>query len=140
MNIKIAEKNGTWSLWATESGKDTDPPLYTASRRTRDQIINLLRSIVDETATPEPAKAKPVEEERKNGAQQALYAMMASLDSWIDISQSNHEAMGHRHENPGEECWRQYAPGDIRNMINDAARELDISTFPIPLTAKEDAR
>jgi len=70
----------------------------------------------------------------------ALTAVLVSLDGWIEGAQENHEAMGHRHENRGEECWRSYAPGDIRNMVNDAAREVGVSEIPMPSARKEDLK
>lgn len=69
---------------------------------------------------------------------QALAIMRAVLDDWIKGAKENHEACQHRHENRGEECWRTFAPSDIRNMINDAARELGLQPFPLPESPEED--
>jgi hypothetical protein len=49
-------------------------------------------------------------------------ALLDVLNGWIEGAQENHEAMQHRNENTGEECWTQFAPEDIRRMVNDAAR------------------
>jgi hypothetical protein len=84
---------------------------------------------------PEASGARGV---RKIAQSQALYAMLCNLDSWIRGARENHGAMEHRNENTGEECWRQFAPSDIRSMINDTARELGISAFPRPVVPEED--
>jgi hypothetical protein len=73
----------------------------------------------------------------------ALYAMLTTLDGWVDGARMNHDASGHRHENKGEECWRHFTPADVRVMVNDAAREVGISEFPrhgfpLPKVAEED--
>lgn len=54
----------------------------------------------------------------------ALVAMLAVVDGWVEGAQENHEALQHRGESIGSECWTQFHPDDIRNMINDAAREV----------------
>lgn len=73
------------------------------------------------------------------GANGALYVLLVVLDGWIEGARSNHDALGHRGEPRGEECWRQFAPEDIRRMVNDACREVGISEFPYPKVPKEDA-
>jgi hypothetical protein len=75
---------------------------------------------------------------RKAGARAALVSMLDILDGWIEGQKSNHEACDHRGESRGEECWRTWAPSDIRNMINDAARELGLAEFPAPREPEED--
>jgi hypothetical protein len=79
---------------------------------------------------------------RQADKSQALAIVWTVLDDWIRGGRENHEALGHRDENRGEECWRSFTPGDIRNMINDAARELGLLEFPLPETgqAEEDKR
>lgn len=67
----------------------------------------------------------------------ALYTMLTTLDGWIEGQQANHAALEHTWENDGEECFRRYTPEDIRNMINDAAREVGISPFPLPVKPQE---
>lgn len=74
----------------------------------------------------------------KEAVNMALTAMLGMLDGWIEGAQEDHEAMGHRDENRGSECWRSFAPADIRNMINDAARELGLTEFPAPVEPRED--
>jgi hypothetical protein len=64
--------------------------------------------------------------------------MLGMLDGWIEGARENHDAMGHKYENRGEECWTQFHPADIRNMINDVARELGLAEFPAPAKPKED--
>lgn len=59
----------------------------------------------------------------------ALSAMLGVLDSWIDGAAENHEAMSHR----DNDCCRDFAPADIRRMVNDAAAELRV---PAPYRAE----
>lgn len=86
--------------------------------------------------TPNRVKAAEVAADKR----QALAIMRAVLDDWIKGAKENHEALGHRHENRGEECWRSFAPADIRTMINDAASELGLEPFPAPSEPEEDKR
>lgn len=51
MNIKIVEKAGGWNLWVTEKPGDDQPPIYTASNRTRAQLVALLSAILPEMPT-----------------------------------------------------------------------------------------
>lgn len=106
------------------------------------KLTSLLGQIIERL--PEPA-AKPVPPRALKGSELsqakrlALIAMLDTLDGWIEGAKENHDAMGHSHENRGEECWRQYTPSDIRRMVNDAAREVGVSEFPILTGAVEDA-
>jgi hypothetical protein len=72
------------------------------------------------------------------GKSNALYALLVILDGWIEGIRENHDALGHRGESRGDECWRQFAPEDIRRMVNDAARAVGITKFPYPKIPKED--
>jgi hypothetical protein len=54
---------------------------------------------------------------------EALRRVLDVLDGWIDGQKENHEALGHAREPLGSECWTRFYPGDIREMVNDAARE-----------------
>lgn len=54
----------------------------------------------------------------------ALRTMLDVLNGWASGARENHEAMGHRGENVGEECWRSFEHEDIVNMVADAADEL----------------
>jgi hypothetical protein len=56
----------------------------------------------------------------------ALERMLGVLDGWVQGGRENHDALGHRGEPVGEECWNRFAPDDIRNMINDAAAEIGL--------------
>jgi hypothetical protein len=76
--------------------------------------------------TPGPRKGSEMAADKR----QALAIVRAVLDDWIKGARENHEAMGHRAEPVGSECWRSFHPQDIRNMINDAARELGLTEFP----------
>jgi hypothetical protein len=100
-------------------------------------------NLIDAAADADSARAaKRVEQGTPvYGARKAaLLAVLGSLDGWIQGAQQNHVDCGHRGENTGEECWRQYTPGDIRNMVNDAAREVGVTPFPYPANAKEDQK
>lgn len=72
------------------------------------------------------------------GHRQALSALLGILDDWIEGAHSNHGAMAHRGEDVGSECWRQFAPADIRVMVTDAARELGVSMTPATRAPVED--
>jgi hypothetical protein len=116
-------------------------------------IINLLADIRDRmpepkttTAAPvprpfEPAQsvsASPLDREGKWAASMALYALLVSLDGWIAGARENHDALDHRNEPTGEECWTRWHPADIRSMVNDVARELGLGEFPRPAVPKEE--
>jgi len=73
------------------------------------------------------------------GAYRALKAMLSQLDGWIQGARENHEAYSHRGEPRGGECWREFAPSDIRRMVNDAAREIGLLVeFGEPEMPEED--
>jgi hypothetical protein len=72
------------------------------------------------------------------GAQRlALGVVLQTLDGWIRGCKENHGPLGHPLESRGEECWRTFAPSDIRNMINDAATEMGLAEFPEPTEPEE---
>lgn len=147
MQVKLTgNENGTWNLWATKDGSDDAPPVYAAWARSSTQIGTLLRSILtEEREGTAPAPACGATPDRLDGAAQrvqseakslALYTMLTTLDGWIEGQQANHEALDHRGEI--EDCWTRFTPEDIRNMINDAAREVGVGAFPLPKTPRED--
>lgn len=148
MNIKIYKDiDGGWNLWATATDDPAAKPVYAAWGRTAEQLEALLRGILNEPTldpAPEPTPA-PVERDdtpstnRKTGSHLALRLMLSALDGWVEGARSNHHAMEHRHENIGEECWRQIEPADVRGMVNDVAQECDVSPFPLPASPPEDA-
>jgi hypothetical protein len=86
--------------------------------------------------TPGPRKGSEMAAYRR----QALAAVRSVLDDWIQGARENHEANGHYAEPVGSECWRSFHPQDIRNMINDAARELGLTEFLHPEMPEEDKR
>lgn len=53
--------------------------------------------------------------------------MREVLDQWVSGAKENHEALGHRDESTGDECWNSFHPDDIRRMIEDAAQDCAIS-------------
>ncbi len=90
---------------------------------------------------PAPVPTEPPADPLPAGAascRRTLGVVLQALDGWIQGAKENHEAMQHRHENTGDECWRTFAPSDIRNMINDAATELGLATFAAPTDPEED--
>lgn len=92
-----------------------------------------------EGPAPVPADPSvPVFKHTGTACRQALAAMLQMLDSWIQGAKDNHEACTHRGENTGSECWRSWAPSDIRVMVNDVASELGLAEFPAPTTPEED--
>ena len=118
-------------------------------RDTADEIEREAKRNLASAAAPKPLTVHhldgsktvtgPAETHAGNlGARQALGAMILMLDSWIQGAKENHEAMGHRHENTGEECWRTFAPDDIRRMVNDVAQELGLAEFPATIHPEED--
>lgn len=112
-------------------------------------LITALHEIRDRLPAPETtATAAPIATPTAStpgslhrvAKSQALYAVLAELDAWIEAAQQHHDDTEHRGEDVGQECWRNFAPSDIRHMINGAARSLMISEFPLPDTGREDAR
>lgn len=108
-----------------------------------------LESLIDAAADAEAARTEKLaaaqtppdhdpEQIRKTAVSGALYALLVNLDGWIEGAHENHEAMGHRGENTGEECWTSWAPADFRSMVNDVARELGVGEFPAPAAPREE--
>lgn len=64
---------------------------------------------------------------KKKQRARALHEVLAVLDGWIEGAKENHEALYHRGELAGEECWTRFHPQDIRNMVDDAARALGVA-------------
>lgn len=113
-------------------------------------LFNLkLDSLMDAAADAETARTEKVaaaqappdhdpEQIRKTAVSGALYALLVNLDGWIEGAHENHEALSHRGENIGEECWTRWAPADFRSMVNDVARELGVGEFPAPAAPREE--
>lgn len=95
--------------------------------------------IEENKAETEPPFPGPDVSDRKALVSSVLYAMLVNLDGWIQGARENHDALGHRGESVGSECWTQFHPADIRSMVNDVAREFEVGEFPRPEVAKEDA-
>lgn len=90
------------------------------------------------TVATQERTSETAEADKLAGASLAITTLHEMLDGWIETAFENHEGSGHRGENRGDECWRRFAPSDIRTMINDAAREMGIGEFPRPEVEKED--
>ena len=102
------------------------------------EAVALLTEIRDRLPSPQPAPAAVKASALAAAQRAALLAVLDALDGWIEGARENHGALEHRHENKGEECWRSFAPEDIRRMVNDAAREVGLKPFPYPNVPKED--
>jgi hypothetical protein len=86
-----------------------------------------------------PVKAGAVRDSQRSAwMREALGAVLEVLDDWIEGAWQNHGALDHRGESIGSECWRQFAPGDFRRMVEDAARQLHIEAPDMPVTPRED--
>lgn len=139
MHVTIKEKApGVWTLWATAGDTPDEAPILTASGRTAEQLTALLPVLLAQA--PTAPVAAPEGPTLDDAMRTALQAVLDSLDGWIEGAQANHDGIGHRGELVGGECWRSFAPGDIRNMVNDAAREIGVAQFPYPSQPKEDAK
>jgi hypothetical protein len=82
---------------------------------------------------PAPADTDPALDDRvdelvdrivRRAQYETLRKMLAVLDGWREGSQSNHDELGHRDE--FESCCGNHHANDVRNMVNDAARELGV--------------
>lgn len=96
------------------------------------EIRDRLPAPATTTSSPAAPVTTPQGWELAVAKRDALGAVLRALTGWVEGARENHAAMEHRNENRGEECWRQFAPSDIRHMINDAAREVGLAGFPAP--------
>jgi hypothetical protein len=107
-------------------------------------LMNVLDRILDrmpvrvETSPVEVQTSLTSETDKMAGARLALMRMLAELDGWIESARENHQSMGHRGENTGDECWRSFAPQDIRDMVDGVARQFGMSGFDVPDNPQED--
>jgi hypothetical protein len=86
-----------------------------------DQHVDKDPEVVQEVAVYKPDPAKVA---KKAALVEALQAMREAVDGWSETAKENHEALGHRGESAGQECWRTFDTSDIYNMIEDARRQL----------------
>jgi hypothetical protein len=100
---------------------------------------NIVDAAYDADAARQEKQAKVANEAYDVAAAKstALAAVLGTLDGWIEGQRANHDALDHRAEPVGEECWRRFAPADIRNMVNDAAREVGVHEFTLPKKGRE---
>jgi hypothetical protein len=54
----------------------------------------------------------------------ALRKVLDVLEGSRETQRENHDAMSHRGESFGEQCWEHWHSSDFRTMVTDAAREL----------------
>jgi hypothetical protein len=104
-------------------------PIREALERVTRAAYEAVEAAIEATRTPpaaDPATEDDVPElvDRivRRARFEALRTMLGVLDSWIDGAAENHEAMSHR----DNDCCRDFAPADIRRMVNDAAAELRV--------------
>lgn len=98
----------------------------------RDELV---RQRAASVGTPDRVRAAEVAADKR----QALAIVRAVLDDWIKNQRdSMHRVYEHGDEASGSECWRSFAPSEIRTMINHAARELGVAEFPDPDQPEED--
>jgi hypothetical protein len=104
---------------------NTRPRKYFA---TRDEAV----AWADKHADKGPEVYKQVFEYRPRanpqfvGKVETLDAFADVLAEWVKGAKENHEALDHRGEPAGEECWTRFYAGDITNMIDDAARRVGV--------------
>jgi hypothetical protein len=103
-----------------------------------EEAIQLLTEIRDRLPVLPETSGRALDTARRVAKRAALAAVMNALDGWIRSVRDEHHAMGHKGESRGDECWRRFAPGDIRLMINDAAREVGIAPFILAAHPSED--
>lgn len=104
----------------TRGGDDSRPDQLAAVVVNGDQALaERICSLLNDAHTPDVDLAR--------GATEALAHVRRVLDGWIEGAKANHEGLGHRDERAGEECWTQFHPDDIRNMVTDAAAELGVA-------------
>jgi hypothetical protein len=82
----------------------------------------------------------PLGDAGTRGAARALGRLLEVLEGYIEGAKENHEAMGHRGENTGSECWTTWHREDIQSMVNDAAREVGLPIGTILTGQKEGIR
>ena len=137
-----AERDYEWQGYPRVAGQ--------AVHRLQTLIFNLkLDSLMDAAADAEAARTEKLappqspitdhyEDGVKHGAEKALRVLLEEIDGWIEGARENHDALDHRGESAGDECWTRWAPADFRSMVNDAARRVGVAEFPKPKTVKED--
>jgi hypothetical protein len=84
-----------------------------------DQNPVVLRVLETPVYRPELAPVKATQ-------RKTLEAVLTVLSDWVKGAKANHEALDHRGENVGEECWRLWSESDFRSMVDDTARDLGI--------------
>lgn len=108
-----------------------------------DESKQLLRELRDRLPPPTAVPADDILAAVKGSAlaaakREALDAVLDALDVWIEKAARFHGRYCTEAEPKGKECWRAFAPSDIRNMVNNACREVGILEFAIPKLPKEE--
>lgn len=99
-------------------------------------LAGRLMQVIQEVRAPEPPPAAdPVQTDVpdellrrivRRAQYLALREVLTQLDGWVAGMKSNHEALDHR----DRDCCDTFHPADIRGMVNDAARQLNLPTIP----------
>lgn len=112
-------------------------PMVGPVESTRDELVDAVQRVSEEIERMDvTGRVKWPEDNQRpdlEQARRALITMVRVLRDWREGAKSNHEGMDHRGES--SPCWDAFTVGDIRNMIDDAARELGITDLDI--TAEE---
>lgn len=108
-----------------------------------DESKQLLRELRDRLPQPPAVPADDILAAVKASAlaaakRKALRAVLDALDGWIEKAASFHRCYCTEAEPKGKECWRAFAPADIRDMVNQACREVGLLEFPVPKLPRED--
>lgn len=128
--------------------------LRAAAEGLRTEMLEELEGWRDRLPTPEPLTARTFRPKAPIGQEamatildgstavrrHALAVVLNVLDAWVESAMENHDSAEHRNENSGDECWRSFAPADIRQMVNDAAQDMGVTKFEIAKMGKEDSR
>lgn len=97
-------------------------------------LFNLkLDNLIDAATDAEAARAEkhgPADPMTDRGSI-ALSAVLSAIESWEEGARENHEALDHRGENTGNECWTNWKREDIERMVDDAAREVGARMTPL---------
>lgn len=128
---QMAEHYERSSMPADEPEQLTQPAVTRVSIADAESWIKqaVARAMAEQpTAVTDPATDDSVPDLVDRIVRRAQYVALRTtlevLDGWIKGAEANHDANAHRGET--DPCWEQFAPEDIRSMVNDAARELKV--------------
>lgn len=97
-------------------------------------LFNLkMDNIIDAAADAEAARTEKhgPADPMADRATIALGKVLEAIEGWEEGARENHEALCHRGELVGDECWTNWKRGDIERMVDDAAREVGARMTPL---------